>query len=82
MKPAFADSALTMLRGFLALLHIDGLDVDPQRALAIAQRYVDGEISVDELTGAIIALSTDGSHLYLLDIICGPVRTHRQIKLR
>jgi hypothetical protein len=41
-------------------LHIDGLDVDPRRALAIAQRYVDGEISVDELTGA-IALSTDGS---------------------
>jgi hypothetical protein len=44
----------------LGSLHSDGLDVDP-RALAIAQRYVDGEIPVDTMTAAIMALSTSGS---------------------
>jgi hypothetical protein len=45
----------------LGSLHIDGLDVHPE-ALAIAQRYVDGEISVDNMTAAIMALSAaDGS---------------------
>jgi hypothetical protein len=42
----------------LGSLHTDGLDVDPE-ALAIAQLYVDGEISVDNMTAAIMALSTD-----------------------
>jgi hypothetical protein len=44
----------------LGSLHIDGLDVDPE-ALAIGQQYVDGEISVDKMTAAIVALSTDRS---------------------
>jgi hypothetical protein len=30
-------------------------------ALAIAQRYVDGEITIDTMTAAIMALSTNGS---------------------
>jgi hypothetical protein len=34
-------------------LHMDGLDVEPE-ALAIAQRYVDGEISVDKMTAAMV----------------------------
>jgi hypothetical protein len=37
------------------------LDVDAQEALAIAQRYVDGEISLDKMAAAIMALSTDGA---------------------
>jgi hypothetical protein len=45
----------------LGSLHIDGLDVDASEALAIAQRYVDGEISLDKMAAAIMALSTDGS---------------------
>jgi hypothetical protein len=32
---------------------MDGLDVEPE-ALAIAQRYVDGEISVDKMTAAMV----------------------------
>ena len=44
----------------LGSLHIDGLDLDPE-ALAIGQQYVDGEISVDKMTAAIVALSTDRS---------------------
>jgi hypothetical protein len=49
----------------LGSLHIDGLDVDGQEALAIAQRYVDGEISLDKIAAAIIALSTDGASVSL-----------------
>jgi hypothetical protein len=45
----------------LGSLHVDGLDVDPQEAFAIAQRYVDGEITIDELTAAIEARSMDVS---------------------
>jgi hypothetical protein len=45
----------------LGSLHIDGLDVDAQEALAIAQRYVDGEIPLDTMAAAIIARSTDGA---------------------
>ena len=60
MKPAFADSALTRSTSVLGSLHIDGLDLDPE-ALAIGQQYVDGEISVDKMTAAIVALSTDRS---------------------
>jgi hypothetical protein len=37
---------------FLGSLHMDGLDVDSE-ALAIAQRYVDGEISVGKMMAAI-----------------------------
>jgi hypothetical protein len=33
-------------------MHIDGLDVDPE-ALAIAQRYVDDELSIAKLRAAI-----------------------------
>jgi hypothetical protein len=42
----------------LESLHLSGSDVDPE-TLAIAQRYVDGEITIDELTAAIKAHSTD-----------------------
>jgi hypothetical protein len=45
----------------LGSLHIDGLDVDAQEAFVIAQRYVDGEISLDKMAAAIMALSTDGA---------------------
>jgi hypothetical protein len=41
-------------------LHVDGLHVDPREAFAIAQHYVDGEISIDQMTVAIMALSKDG----------------------
>jgi hypothetical protein len=34
----------------LGSLHVDGLDVDPRKAFAIAQRYVDGEISINQMT--------------------------------
>jgi hypothetical protein len=44
----------------LESLHFQGSDVDPER-MAIAQRYVDGEILIDELTAAIEARSTDVS---------------------
>jgi hypothetical protein len=44
----------------LESLHVQGSDVDPER-MANAQRYVDGEISIDELTAAIGARSTDAS---------------------
>ena len=36
----------------LGAMHIDGLDVDPE-ALAIAQRYVDDELSIAKLRAAI-----------------------------
>jgi hypothetical protein len=36
----------------LGSLHMDGLDVDPE-ALAIAQHYVDGEISVAQMRAAV-----------------------------
>jgi hypothetical protein len=42
----------------LESLHLEGSDVDPE-TMAIAQRYVDGEITIDELTAAIEARSTD-----------------------
>jgi Antitoxin VbhA len=42
----------------LESLHLEGSDVDLQ-IMAIAQRYVDGEISIDELMVAIEARSTD-----------------------
>jgi Antitoxin VbhA len=42
----------------LESLHLSGSDVDPE-TMAIAQRYVDGEITIDELTAAIKARSTD-----------------------
>jgi len=42
----------------LESLHLEGSDVDLQ-IMAIAQRYVDGEISIDELMAAIEARSTD-----------------------
>jgi hypothetical protein len=42
----------------LESLHLEGSDVDPE-TMAIAQRYVDGEITIDELTAAIKARSTD-----------------------
>ena len=38
---------------FLCLQYMDGLRVD-REALAIAQLYVDGEISVDKMTSAIL----------------------------
>ena len=44
----------------LESLHVEGSDVDPE-GMAIAQRYVDGEILIDELTAAIEARSTDAS---------------------
>jgi hypothetical protein len=42
----------------LEALRVGGSDVDPE-TIAIAQRYVDGEITIDELTAAIEARSTD-----------------------
>ena len=42
----------------LESLHLEESDVDLQ-IMAIAQRYVDGEISIDELMVAIEARSTD-----------------------
>ena len=42
----------------LESLHLEGSDVDPE-TMAIAQRYVDGEIKIDELMAAIEARSTD-----------------------
>jgi hypothetical protein len=42
----------------LESLHLEGSDVDPE-TMAIAQRYVDGEITIDELMAAIKARSTD-----------------------
>jgi hypothetical protein len=44
----------------LESLHLEGSNVDPE-TMAIAQRYVDGEITIDELTAAIEARSTDVS---------------------
>ena len=44
----------------LESLHLEGSDVDLQ-IMAIAQRYVDGEILIDELTAAIEERSTDVS---------------------
>jgi hypothetical protein len=40
--------------------HFAGSAVDPE-TIAIAQRYVDGQISIDGLTAAIEARSTDVS---------------------
>ena len=37
---------------FLGMRYMDGMRVDPE-ALAIAQLYVDGEISVDKMQSAI-----------------------------
>jgi hypothetical protein len=37
------------------------ISAHPLEALAIGQQYVDGEISVDKMTAAIVALSTDRS---------------------
>jgi hypothetical protein len=59
-KTDFGDSALTMLRALLNRCHLEGSDVDLQ-IMAIAQRYVDGEITIDELMAAIEARSTDVS---------------------
>jgi hypothetical protein len=59
-KIGFGDSALTMLRARLESLHLEGSNVDPE-TIAIAQRYVDGEITIDELTAAIEARSMDVS---------------------
>jgi hypothetical protein len=57
MKLAFADNTpRCRQRSLLAAQR--RFDVDP-RALAIAQQYVDGEIPVDQMTAAIVALSTD-----------------------
>ncbi len=47
------DVALT-----LESLHLEGSDVDSE-TMAIAQRYVDGEITIDELT---TAMRRNGSH--------------------
>jgi hypothetical protein len=44
----------------LESLHLEGSNVDPE-TMAIAQRYVDGAITIDELTAAIEARSTDVS---------------------
>jgi hypothetical protein len=44
-EAAFADSALTILHVSFAAMHIDGLNGDPE-ALAIAQRYIDDELSI------------------------------------
>jgi len=44
----------------LESLHLEGSDVDLQ-IMAIAQRYVNGEITMDELMAAIEARSTDVS---------------------
>ena len=44
----------------LESLHLEGSNVDPE-TMAIAQRYVDGEITINELTAAIEARSTDVS---------------------
>jgi hypothetical protein len=44
----------------LESLHVAGSDVDPE-TMAIGQRYVDGEISSDELTAAIGARLKDVS---------------------
>ena len=44
----------------LESLHLEGSNVDPE-TMAIVQRYVDGEITIEELTAAIEARSTDVS---------------------
>jgi hypothetical protein len=44
----------------LESLHLEGSDVDPE-TMAIAQRYVDGEITIDELRAVIEARSRDVS---------------------
>jgi hypothetical protein len=44
----------------LESLHLEGSDIDAE-TMAIVQRYVDGEITLDELTAAIETRSTDVS---------------------
>jgi hypothetical protein len=44
----------------LESLHLEGSNIDPE-TIAIAQRYVDGEITIDELAAAIEARATDVS---------------------
>ena len=44
----------------LESLHLEGSDIDAE-TMAIAQRYVDGEITLDELTAAIETRSRDES---------------------
>ena len=44
----------------LESLHLEGSDIDAE-TMAIAQRYVDGEITLDELTAAIETRSRDVS---------------------
>jgi hypothetical protein len=44
----------------LESLHLEGSNIDPE-TMAIAQRYVDGELTIDELAAAIEALLTDAS---------------------
>jgi hypothetical protein len=50
LREAFGYSALTTLRALIESLYVAGPAIDP-KTMAIAQRSVDGEISIDELDG-------------------------------
>jgi hypothetical protein len=71
MKRVFADSTLTVSQVFSARCAWTVLDVDPE-AFAIAQRYVDGKISLAKMRGRYICARSGRAHI--IDREVSPLR--------